>query len=196
MRQRRIGIYPGTFDPIHAGHLAFAREAMQVCNLDEVIFLPEEIPRGKQNVTDITHRMALINYAIEDVPQLKAIRAVSKQFDVAQTLPELLDIYKDNTLTLLVGSDVAKSLPNWEGIETLVGAVSFAIGMRSGDNINEIESKVNKVTTKYTFIDTPEAQINSTAIRAGIDSDLHVSHPSFLAYIQQHHLYETSRDTV
>ncbi|HEU5121705.1 MAG TPA: adenylyltransferase/cytidyltransferase family protein, partial [Candidatus Saccharimonadales bacterium] len=60
---RRIGIYSGTFDPVHYGHIAFAASAIRACNLDEVVFLPEPQPRYKAGVTDIAHRLALLTMA-------------------------------------------------------------------------------------------------------------------------------------
>ena len=185
-RKRRIGIYPGTFDPIHQGHIAFAKEAMKLCELDKVIFLPEEIPRGKQDVTDITHRVALITLAIDDIPRLKVMRAASKQFDVAHTLPELRGIHIDSTLTLLIGSDVAKSLPNWEGIESLVGEVSFAIGMRSIDSLDEIKSIAHQVGALCKIIRTPEAHTTSTQVR----SDTSLMIPGTKSYIEENQLYK------
>jgi cytidyltransferase-like protein len=62
--QSRIGIYSGTFDPVHAGHMAFALQAMQEAKLDRLYFLPERRPRYKQGVEHFAHRVAMLERAI------------------------------------------------------------------------------------------------------------------------------------
>src|SRR5258706_15577528 len=104
--QKHIGIYSGTFDPVHPGHVAFALETLQTCKLDEVIFLPEQTPRDKQAVTDLSHRIALLERALADEPNMRVLKLRSPQFTVADTLPEIYAALKDTQLTLLVGSDV------------------------------------------------------------------------------------------
>lgn len=169
--KRRIGIYPGTFDPIHVGHIAFAEESIKVCDLDEVVFLPENTPRGKSNVTDITHRLAQIELATTGTPGLSSIWLDSKQFTIADTLPKLRSIYNDSRLTFLLGSDVAKSLHTWEGLGIILAEISFAIGMRSSDTSDEVHlamhklAAIHKRTFRFTLIHTQEAGISSSEIR-------------------------------
>src|SRR5262249_18397789 len=132
--QRHIGIYSGTFDPIHAGHVAFAAQAMRDCSLDAVIFLPEPKPRGKQNVTSLAHRCALIKLATEHEPNFSVLRLASPHFTVSDTLPKLQQKFVDAHLTFLMGSDVAKSLGHWEGVKTLLQHASITIGLRERDD--------------------------------------------------------------
>lgn len=193
--RRRVGIYAGTFDPIHPGHIAFATEAMRVCNLDEVVLLIEEIPRGKEHVTDIEHRQALAGYAVAPVPGLRVIRIASKQFTIAQTIPELRAIFGTSELTLLLGSDVCVFLDHWPGIGALLTEVSFAVGVRTNANIEEIKNIMNRLSdmhdhaAHYTLINTTEAAWASSQIRNGT-ADMSRMHPEMLAYMQVHHLYK------
>ena len=130
---RSIGIYPGAFDPVHAGHIAFAREAKRICGLDEVVFLPEPSPRGKQDVTRLSDRLALLRASLAD-EGLRVATLTSQQFTVHQTLPEIEQLFPDATLTLLAGSDVARTFQyRWPGLETLLMRVSLAIGLRGDD---------------------------------------------------------------
>src|SRR5258706_12226030 len=101
--QKHIGIYSGTFDPVHPGHIAFAREALQTCKLDEVIFLPEQTPRGKEAVTDLSHRIALLERALADEPNMRILKLQSPQFTVADTLPEIHNLLGTTRLTRLIG---------------------------------------------------------------------------------------------
>lgn len=189
----RVGIYPGTFDPIHMGHLAFAREALRVCELDKVIFLPEPKPRGKNDVTDISHRIALIEQTILDLTGFRILSLLSEQFTVKETLPELRNVLRDTQLTFLLGSDIVRTFQyRWEGLEVLFNEVSFAIGLRTDDDPEEI-TEIMKVlaqeyntTINYVLIDTAYADVASSKIRGGIIDGLY---PTTAEYIRQHSLY-------
>lgn len=186
---KRIGIYPGTFDPIHAGHIAFAQEAMRTCKLDEVIFLPEHSPRYKTGVTDIIHRTALIRLATQDMPQLSVEILSSLQFSVKDTLQELRALRSNARLTLLVGSDVAQTLSSWQNVNTLLRDLSLVIGIREGDGEKALARELrNLANDQITFVTTRHASVSSSAIRNGhiISDTLHLDARN---YIQQRSLY-------
>jgi nicotinic acid mononucleotide adenylyltransferase len=75
-KQSRIGIYAGTFDPVHAGHVSFALHAMTVAQLDEVYFLPERLPRYKPGAAHFAHRVAMLKRAVKPHPDLQIIELV------------------------------------------------------------------------------------------------------------------------
>ncbi|HVI69805.1 MAG TPA: adenylyltransferase/cytidyltransferase family protein, partial [Magnetospirillaceae bacterium] len=60
---KRVGVFSGTFDPVHRGHLAFALSAQKRAQLDTVVFLPEHSPRGKIAVGSFTHRLEMLRLA-------------------------------------------------------------------------------------------------------------------------------------
>lgn len=192
--RRRVGIYAGTFDPIHPGHIAFAVEAMRTCDLDEVVLLIEQTPRGKDRVTDVNHRIALTERAVASTPGLRVIRVASKQFTVAQTIPELRAVLGASELTLLLGSDVCLFLDQWPGVNTLLTEVSFAVGVRTHANIEAIKNTMKRLSdahqhaVRYRLVSTSEAAWASSQIRNGT-ADISRLHPEMLAYMQAHHLY-------
>lgn len=193
--ERRTGIYSGTFDPVHPGHIAFAEESMRKCNLDEVVFLPEQKPRGKEEVTELVHRVTLLERATAAISGLRVVQLASEQFTVQQTLPELRQAFGDSRLTLLIGSDIARTfLYRWEGLDTLLDEVSLAIGLRSHDNPEEIATIMSQIShdyhifPEYTLISTPEAEMASSQIRNGT-ADMSRMDPTILAYITEHQLY-------
>ncbi len=191
---RRVGVYSGTFDPVHPGHVAFALEALRVCKLDEVVFLPEPIPRFKHDVTNIKHRTALVEHAITGEQGLRVVRLASEQFSVQETLPELGGLFGDAHFTFLFGSDVARSLAGWPGIDLLLKDASLAIAMRNNDGADEIGQVINELSrthnvfVDYTLIRTADCDIASSQIRNGT-ADLSRLHPTILDYIQAHSLY-------
>lgn len=192
---RRTGIYSGTFDPVHSGHIAFAKEAMRTCSLDEVVFIPEQKPRGKNHVASMSHRIALIERATAANTGLRVAQLASGQFNVEQTLPELRRIFSGCRLTLLMGSDVVRTFSyRWEKLDTLLAGVSLAIGMRFNDDPNEITAIMDQLAQDYdVFIDyalifAPDADMTSSQIRNGT-ADKSRMLPGVLTYMQEHQLY-------
>lgn len=200
-RRRSIGVYSGTFDPIHSGHIAFAVEAMHTCGLDKVVFLPEPNPRNKYNVTELMHRLALITLAIEGMPGLESLKLTSERFTIRSTLPELRATFGDAYLTFLMGSDVAKSLGHWRDIKLLFADASLAIGLREKDDPDEIATMMRQLVQdqnmpiNYVFISAARADMTSSRIRDG-SADLSQLPPAVLQYIELHGLYGQTQDPV
>jgi nicotinate-nucleotide adenylyltransferase len=192
---KNIGIYSGTFDPVHAGHVAFGTATREMCRLDSVVFIPEQSPRHKSEVTGIHHRIAMLEQATADHVGLSVTSLQTPRFTVSETFPELQHLFSNAHLTFLIGSDVVQALPrHWEGIELLLPIVSFAVGMRSGDTPEEVKTLMKQVemihhhAVEYTLIPpTPNAESSSSTIRRGSGAG-HIA-ASTEAYIQQNSLY-------
>jgi nicotinate-nucleotide adenylyltransferase len=191
---QQIGIYSGTFDPVHSGHIAFAKGAVQDCGLDSVVFLPERTPRDKQNVTALAHRLALLERATAQHPELHVRELESDQFTVQQTLPEIRRLVGDAELMLLVGSDVVRTFAyRWPGLDELLQSVQLVIGMREGDDKSDIAAIIQTLEQdlsrpiRHTYIYTAQATIASSPIRTGERSDWLPTEVS--RYINRHGLY-------
>jgi nicotinate-nucleotide adenylyltransferase len=129
----RIGIYAGTFDPVHAGHIAFALQALQAAQLDKVYFLPERRPRAKQQVEHFGHRVAMLKKAIQPHPQFAVLELVEVNFSVERTLPWLQNHFAGDELVFLFGSDIVPDLSSWPNVERLLQDGEFVIGLRFED---------------------------------------------------------------
>ena len=197
--KRSIGIYPGTFDPVHRGHVAFAAETARMLSLDEVIFLPEPKPRRKTNVTDLSHRTALIAAATAENARLGVVNLTSDQFTVPETLAEIRQAFGDVYLTMLIGSDVARFLQSWDALDSLLKEVSLAIGVRAGDSAQDIAAIMDEIArnsgvpVRYQLITARGAGVSSSQIRRGLAGESHV-HPSVAGYIKKHQLYVPNKD--
>ncbi len=197
----RIGIYPGTFDPIHPGHVQFAREAMRACALDKIVFMPEPNPRNKQGVTKLLHRSALIALATSSDPGLEILELKSERFTIRGTLPKLCDVFGGAHLTFLIGTDVAKSLGAWDGIVTLLARVSFAVGVREGDDLRETAALMESLSQEcrtpvdFTLVSTNNAGMSSSKFRNDPEG-LSRLDPAVAQYIREQHLYTDSQDFV
>src|SRR5690606_21472182 len=130
---KRVGIYAGTFDPVHEGHLAFAEQALKLCKLDKIYFLVEPRPRRKQGVKALEHREAMLRLAVADYDKFGMIMLEQINFSVEETLPKLQSLFKGARLFMLMGEDVFAHLNSWPHVEELLGASSFIIGIRKDD---------------------------------------------------------------
>src|SRR6266498_3679734 len=137
---KRVGIYSGTFDPVHNGHVSFALQAIDVAGLDEVVFLPEATPREKEGVTDISHRFELLKRSIGPFSNLSVRMLEVEQFCADDALPELLDIFDGDELWMLLGSDVVRTFSyRWKNLDAIFRDMAMIIAVREGDNAKDIK---------------------------------------------------------
>jgi nicotinate-nucleotide adenylyltransferase len=191
-----IGIFSGTFDPVHSGHIAFCRAAVQAATLEKVVLLPEAAPRGKSPVTSLAHRRAMLELATAADPHLEVLTLPDKRFSVARTLPRLQQLFAGHKLSLLVGSDVVQTFAHrWPGLETLLAEMELIIGLRAGDTASTVEGLLEavqrampKLTLRYRLLDSPYAQAASSQIRSVGAVPAHLP-PPVTAYIAAHRLY-------
>lgn len=169
--KRRIGIYAGAFDPIHAGHVAFALQAIKTADLDQVVFMPERRPRYKPGVEHYAHRVAMIKAACKPHPDLSVIEVVDKHFTVKRTLGMLQSMFMNSELVLLMGSDTALSIPTWPQADQLLKSCELVVGVRSEHQHEEVERQVREwdVTPKaLTIFDSFAPHVSSTQIREAL----------------------------
>lgn len=171
MTSKRIGIYAGTFDPVHVGHITFALQAFKAAHLDMVYFMPEREPRYKTGVEHYGHRYAMLRRAVRPHLHLAVLDTTDKHFSVGRTLPRLQQEFGDAELVFLMGSDVAEHLPTWAHIDQLVAQVSFCVGLRHGTDRKHIEDICTRLAVppnRLTFIDSFAADISSSKVREAI----------------------------
>lgn len=163
---RSVGIFSGSFDPVHAGHIAFAQEAMRVCKLDELVFMPERFPRGKPNVSPISERITELEIALAETP-FTILDAQADRFTVDETLTELETLYPDVKFTFLIGSDVALNLPKWQNLERIISHYAFVIGMRKGNSKDEVEHVLHGLAFEnYSLVTTNKSHLSSKTVRS------------------------------
>lgn len=131
----KIGIYSGTFDPIHEGHISLAKIALEQGKLDKIFFLVEPRPRRKQGVKAFEHRTEMVRLAIKKEPKFGSIVLNQQRFTPADTLPLLTERFKGAELYMIMGDDMLDHLSGWPHVEYLLRAVSFIISVRQSDEI-------------------------------------------------------------
>jgi nicotinate-nucleotide adenylyltransferase len=182
----RLGLYGGSFDPIHHGHLILARQALEDLSLDRVIFIPAvESPfKPNQSGASAEDRLAMVRLAVQEetaftVDPLEIEReAPSYTIDTARTYR---DRYPQETLFFLVGEDHLEALPKWNEFEELVCLVQFAILSRSDLPLNAEYPVVRR-----------RFDLSSTEIRNRVANNLPISYlvpENVVRYIQERKLY-------
>jgi len=125
----RIGIYPGSFNAVHAGHITFALQAIKEANLDQVIFLPERLPLRGGNIEHFGHRTAMLNRAIRPHPNLAVLEITDKRFSFSRTWPKVKSLFPGAQLVLLTGSDVILAGSEWPDSNKLLKEAEIVIGL-------------------------------------------------------------------
>lgn len=169
----RVGIYAGTFDPVHSGHISFALQALTAASLDAIYFLPERRPRAKQHVEHFAHRMAMIKKAVKPHPQLHAMELVDVSFSVERTLPFLQQQFAGDQLVFLIGSDLVSSLATWPYIGRLFSESELVIGLRHDHTSENVHAVVDTWPTKpraITLFPSFAPNVSSGAVRQALRS--------------------------
>ncbi len=167
----RIGIFGGTFDPIHVGHLVAAVNARSALSLDRVILMVANVPwqkAGSRSVTGAEERYALVQAAVGEVPGLEAGRLEIDRGGESYTADTLRDLsVQDPTaeLFLVVGWDVAAELATWEHQDQVKQLATLVVVNRPGTGrphgLDDAGWRVASVTV-------PNLEISSTDLRARV----------------------------
>ena len=163
----KIGIFGGSFNPIHMGHLLIAQSALENCDLRKVFFIPVYTPPHKENkVLPAEDRVEMIKMAIEDNPafdlELLEIRRKGISYTI-DTVRELDSRYKGlNKLILIIGTDSLLEFTTWKDYTILLEMCEIAVVPRLDFKTDRIPSELHN---KYKLLNMPEFNISSTQIR-------------------------------
>jgi nicotinate-nucleotide adenylyltransferase len=200
--RRRIGIYGGTFDPIHNGHLAMASEVAWQLQLDEVLF----VVAGKQPLKQQGHlasaeqRLAMVELACADEPRFRA-SAIELQrpppsysFD---TITELRQLYgSEADLWFILGADALAELHRWYKAAELIQLVRLAVVERpnASYDLAKLEATLPGISERIDQIEGPHLDIASSDLRARHAKGQPIRYQlpeAVLSYISEQHLYES-----
>ncbi len=134
-----IGIFGGTFDPVHFGHLRLAEEACERLGLAGVIWSPAGVPKHRSTPqTDVKHRLAMVELAIADNDDFRLDKFEAESTEPSYTvnlLEHLRAEYEDTPLVLLLGADAFLGLPSWHRWEDLFELAHIAVFTRPGHEL-------------------------------------------------------------
>ncbi len=172
----RIGIFGGTFDPPHIGHLILASEAFYQLELDNILWVitPDPPHKQKQAITPTKHRLDMTAAAISNDPNFMLSRIELDRLGphyVADTMHMLRNHYPHGELIYLIGGDSLQNLPTWNRPrQFLTYCDALGVMRRPGAefNLDELEIVIPGLKEKVRIIDTPLIEIASFQIRERI----------------------------
>lgn len=163
---RRIGLFGGTFDPPHVGHLVTAVNVCHSLALDTVILMVANVPwqkQGERPITPALDRLAMVEAAVGDVPGLEAgrleIDAGGPSY-TADTLATLALLEPEAELYTIVGDDAAAGLTSWERYEEVVARSHMVVVDRPGEHVELPD------TVPWIRVEVPRLEVSSTDLRA------------------------------
>jgi nicotinate-nucleotide adenylyltransferase len=198
--KERIGIFGGTFDPPHLGHLILASEARAQLKLTRLLWALTSIPPHKldQPITPLEDRLAMLRLALADEPAFELSDIDMDRPGPHYTLDTVQLLAGKNPgadLILLLGGDSLHDLPSWHRPADLAAACAeIGVMRRPGDAIDlpALEAQVPGITAKVRFMDTPRLEIASREIRRRASEGLPFRYylpPAVYHYIIEHKLY-------
>lgn len=176
----KIGLYFGTFNPIHVGHLIIANHMAENADLDQVwlVVTPHNPLKKKDTLLDDYHRLEMVHLATENFPKLKPSDIefkLSQPNYTVNTLVHLEEKFPNHAFSLIMGEDNLKSFHKWKNHEVILQNHEIYVYPRleakgrTGEAISsEAENLDLKNHSKIHLIDAPIVEISSTFIRKSI----------------------------
>jgi nicotinate-nucleotide adenylyltransferase len=169
-----LGVFGGSFDPVHFGHLRMAEEARMQAGLDRVLFVPTQVSPFKvgRQVTPGELRVAMLHIATEDNPAFAVsnieVSRPGPSYTV-DTLRLLREQHPGVELFFLTGTDAVRDLPKWREPEAILEMTRFLVAARPGVNRAEVlHALPDTWEGRISFIEMPELEISSTYLRERI----------------------------
>jgi nicotinate-nucleotide adenylyltransferase len=165
----KVGLYFGSFNPIHHGHLIIASYVLQHSGLDQLWFMvsPQNPFKQSSSLLNEYHRLYLVQIAIEGEKDLRAMDIefrLPKPSYTANTLIYLEEKYPTYQFSIIMGSDSFSNLPKWKNAEYIIKNYPIYVYQRAGE---EIDPKING-DAHTIILQAPLLQISSTYIRENI----------------------------
>ena len=193
--RNRVGIFGGSFDPVHGAHVALAEAALVELRLDQVRWIPAGRPWQKaRTMTPAADRVAMVQSAIAHEPRFLLdcveIDRTGDSFTL-DTVRALAAAHPGTQWFLLIGQDQYTGLHTWRDWQTLLGLVVLAVANRPGDT-RQPHAEVQRFP--HRMVPLPMLDISSTDIRQRVAVGADISHlvpPVVARYIETHGLYRS-----
>lgn len=187
----QIGLYFGSFNPIHTGHLIIASHVVNETPIQQVwmVVSPQNPFKQTQSLLNEYHRLHLVQLAVEDDSRLRASDIefkLPKPSYTIDTLVYLQEKYPQHEFTIIMGSDGFQNLAKWKNMELLVKTYPFMVYNRPGFPITE------KFGAQLTLLEAPLLSISATHIRNNIREEksiLYLVPEKVREYIEQNNYY-------
>ena len=201
MSREQIGLFGGTFDPPHLGHLILASEAYSQLGLDRLLWIltPEPPHKQDQTITTTAHRLAMVKLAIEGDSKFELSRVELDRpgpHYTLDTIDLIAEEFPDADITPIIGGDSLRDLPKWNRPKELLQACHWVGVMRrpgEQENLEVLENDLPGISSKVHYVDAPLLEIASREIRTRIKNGKpyqYYLHPAVYEYILENKLYQ------
>ncbi|HRG57916.1 MAG TPA: nicotinate (nicotinamide) nucleotide adenylyltransferase [Bacteroidia bacterium] len=191
-KNNKTGLFFGSFNPIHNGHLMLAKYILNEYDLNEIWFVvsPQNPLKDKKTLLDELHRLQLVRLAIEDEPRFKASDIEFKLDRPSYTINTLIHLKEKyrRPFVLLMGADSAVSLKKWKNYEAILDGYEVYVYPRPSDNVDAILKHNN-----LKLIQAPQIELSATYIRQAIKAKKDVRYllsEKVYTYVKEMHFFE------
>lgn len=189
-----LGIFGGTFDPVHTGHLLVAEFVREKLGLDRVLLIPSRVPPHKRSlhVAPARHRVAMLRSALRGNSALAVSDVEIRRAGVsytADTLAELRLRHGSDRLFLLIGMDNAGEFAHWKNPDEILRLATVVVMTRPGFSRGSLRASEGRF---FLFCRVPEVAISSREVRRRVKASESIRYmvpASVEAYIKRHRLY-------
>ena len=189
----KVGLFGGTFDPIHHGHLITAQSVKELRTLDKIIFVPAFISPHKQHekASSAGHRLNMLKLALNDIPFFECSDFEIKQHTISYTIDTLREFknYFDE-IDLIIGYDNIFKFHTWKEPDEILKLANVIVLKRKSSHPLDF---VDKYVEAATFVQTRGIEISATDIRNRVYQGLPIHYlvPKIVEnYIYEHKLYK------
>ncbi|WP_159886504.1 nicotinate-nucleotide adenylyltransferase [Paenibacillus puerhi] len=194
----KIGLMGGTFDPIHIGHLLAAQSVCEELGLDEVWFMPANVPPHKERPVGAAphQRLEMVRLAIEGHDRFRTTAVELEKGGVSYSIETVLLLrnqYPGHDFYYIIGADMVRYLPKWVRIDELTGLVTF-VGLQRPGYEAGLDGLPQHIRAAVRLASMPQIELSSTLIRERKAAGLPVRYmvPDRVNhYIEVNRLYET-----
>ena len=194
----KIGLYFGTFNPIHVGHLIIANHMAEHADLDQVwmVVTPHNPLKKKSTLLADHHRLEMVFLATENFPKIKPSDIefkLSQPNYTVNTLVHLEEKYPEHMFSLIMGEDNLRSFHKWKNYEAILSHHEIYVYPRLDATADTTENILFKNHPKIHLIDAPIVEISSTSIRDHIKKGKNVLPllpPKVWEYIDHNNFYK------
>lgn len=162
----KIGLFGGTFNPVHKGHVNLVKNFKEKLSLDKVLVIPTAVPPHKQaeSLVSSEDRLNMCRLAFSSLAEVSDVEiARGGRSYTVETLEELKKIYKDDDLYFLVGSDMLLSFKRWYRWEDILTMCTLCATDR--DNEETCRDADEEFFSKIIFCDFPKTVVSSSEVR-------------------------------
>ncbi len=193
---RKIGVFSGTFDPIHVAHVESCLVATAALGLDTVCILLEKSPLRKVGVTDYKDRLEMVKLAVAEYRNINVLDFDEDNVTVDSALDVLDSKFASAEYWYILGSDLLKYIEDWQDFNKLIANFNLCVVLRKNSEKDKVVHILRKLSEEYPDLKIkilPEvwSEVSSSRIRQEINKTgtSKLVHPDVLSYIKDNNLY-------